>query len=96
MKVLKKKKHFTPVLTKDNINGRAVDVGLRVVLFVVLIESVALIILTVESNDVVCRLEFECFNVPRVIVLLNAGSLSTFRRRSGMSIVFAFVIDVRF
>lgn len=89
------------LLTTDNINGRAVEVGRRVLLFVVLIESLALTILVVESKEVVCRLEFECFKVLRVVplgvaVLEDVVSFSTFRRRSGMSIVFALLIVVRF
>lgn len=80
------------LLTTESIRGRAVDVGFRVLLFVVLIESLALTILTVESNEVVCRLEFECRKVDLLGTPADAdgGSLSTLRRRSGMSIVFDF------
>lgn len=85
-------------LTREIINGLAVDVGLLVLLFVVAMDSLALTILIFESKDVVCRLEFEC----RSIALAPApdeddgvvgGSLSTFRKRSGMSIVSDLLIE---
>jgi len=50
----------------------------------VAIDSLALTMLIVESNDVVCRLEFECLSVGRG-GCRGADSLSTFRKRSGIS-----------
>jgi hypothetical protein len=82
------------VLTTESINGLAVEVGFRLVLFVVMIESLALIILLVESNEVVCRLEFECLRIALDGMLL-AGSFSTLRKRSGMSMVFDFDEEFR-
>lgn len=70
-------------MLSEIISGRAVDVGRRKLLFVV-IDSLALTMLTVESNDVVCRLEFECLSVGRD-GCVDDGSLSTFRKRSGIS-----------
>lgn len=76
-------------LTREIINGLAVDVGLRMLLlFVVMTDSLALTMLVVESNDMVCRLEFECRNI--ALPAVRTGSLSTLRNRSGMSIAFAF------
>ena len=73
-------------LTTESIRGRAVDVGFRVPLVVVLIDSLALIILVDESNDEVCRLEFEWRR--RDLFKFVVGSFSTFCNRSGMSMAF--------
>ena len=83
-------------LTKESMRGLAVDVGFRpLVLFVVRIDSLALTMLTVESNEVVCRLEFECRRMALAGVLLDGGSFSTFLSRSGISIVFDLLLADR-
>jgi len=81
----KKMKQFIE-LTTESIKGRAVDVGFRVLLPVVVIDSFALTILVADSNEAVCLFEFECLNT----VFFNVGdeSFSTFCNRSGMSIIF--------
>ena len=72
------------------------DVGFRpLVLFVVRIDSLALTMLVVESNEVVCRLEFECRRMALVGVLLLDGSFSTFLSKSGISIVFDLLLADR-
>ena len=74
-------------LTTESIKGRAVEVGFRLLLPVVAVESLALAILPVESNEAVSRFEFECLN-PDLDKGASVGSFSTFCSKSGISIVF--------
>jgi hypothetical protein len=73
-------------LTTESIKGRAVDVGFRVLLPVVVIDSLALTILTAESKEAVNRFEFECFS-GGLDSVATVGSFSTFCNRSGKSVI---------
>ena len=79
-------------LTMESMSGRAVDVGFRVELLVVVMDSFVLSMLVADSNEAVCLLEFECFKIG--CVDFPDGSFSTFCNRSGMSIVFNLFVVV--